>query len=387
MDPAAEAPMRSDTTRSPARAIAAAIAVLVLAASFAVSSAGAPAAKLRAGVGKAQLAKPAKRSLYWGAWIGRGLTGEAAPYDMSAVTRFEQMVGKPLSLIEWAIPFADCGRPGCPFFGFPVREMDKVRQYGALPFLSWSSAAIGRGGDPTDQPDYQLDDITAGHYDAHIRNFATQAKAWGHPFFLRFNWEMNGNWMPWGAGANGNEPGDFVPAWRHVHDIFTSVGAENATWVWCPYVDVESEENLRQFYPGHGYVDWTCLDGYNWGPSSPANPIPWRSFTILYEATYRRVIKNIAPRKPMIFAEIATSDYGGDKPAWIRDMFAKLKARYTRVFGLIWFNVNDREAHWELERTPGAPEAFARGISNPAFLTNSFGAFSASPIPKPPPRR
>jgi hypothetical protein len=379
--------MRSETTRGPVRAIPAAIAVLVLAASFATSFAGAPAAKPRVGVGKSKLAKPGPRSLYWGAWIGKGLTGEAAPYDMSAVTRFEQMVGKPLSLVEWAVPFADCGRPGCPFFDFPAQEMEDVRRYGAIPFLSWSSAAIGVEGDPTNQPDYQLADVTAGRYDAHIRNFATQAKAWGHPYFVRFNWEMNGNWMPWGANVNGNQPADFVPAWRHVHDIFTSVGAENATWVWCPYVDVESDENLRQFYPGHGYVDWTCLDGYNWGPGSPANPIPWRSFGTLYEKTYRRVVNKIAPRKPMIFAEIATSDYGGDKPAWIRNMFAKLKARYPRVFGLIWFNVNDRNAGWELERSSEAVAAFAQGISDPIYLPNSFGSFSTSPIPKPPPPR
>lgn len=376
--------MTSQTTRGGRRAIPAAVAALVLAAVFAASFAATPAAKPRVGLGKAKLVKQGPRSMYWGAWIGKGLTGEAAPYDMSAVTAFEQMVGKPLSLIEWAMPFADCASSPCNFFDFPAGEMNDVRAYGAIPFLSWSSASIGRPGDPTDQPDFQLRDVSAGHYDDHIRSFATQAAAWGHPFFVRFNWEMNGNWMPWGANVNGNLPADFVPAWRRVHDIFTSVGATNATWVWCPYVDVESEENLRQYYPGHGYVDWTCLDGYNWGPGSPANPIPWRSFGTLYAKTYQRVVKKIAPRKPMILAEIATSDYGGDKAAWIRNMFRNLKAGYSKVRGLIWFNVNDREAHWELERSPDAAAAFARGISDPMYLPNSFGGASARPIPPPP---
>ena len=79
--------------------------------------------------------------------------------------------------------------------------------------------------------------MIAGTHDAYIREFAEDARDWGHPFFLRFNWEMNGNWFPWSEGVNGNQPGEYVAAWRHVHDIFTEVGATNATWVWCPNVD------------------------------------------------------------------------------------------------------------------------------------------------------
>ena len=113
-----------------------------------------------------------------------------------------------------------------------------------------------------------------GHHDAYIREFAEAAKAWGHPFFLRFNWEMNGNWFPWSEGVNGNQPGEYVAAWRHVHDIFTQVGATNATWVWCPNVDPASKlHDLASLYPGDAYVDWTGLDGYNWG-TNPASPRP-----------------------------------------------------------------------------------------------------------------
>ena len=31
---------------------------------------------------------------------------------------------------------------------------------------------------------------------------------------------MNGWWWPWSEQLNGNNPGEFVAAWRHVHDIF-----------------------------------------------------------------------------------------------------------------------------------------------------------------------
>ena len=40
------------------------------------------------------------RPSYWGAWIGRQFTGTEAPYDMNAVSDFQGLVGKGLSLIE-----------------------------------------------------------------------------------------------------------------------------------------------------------------------------------------------------------------------------------------------------------------------------------------------
>jgi hypothetical protein len=363
-------------------ALLAAAAILALAVGGSLFSASL-AAKPRMGVGPARaLTKPKRTPLYWGAWIGKQLTGTGAPYDMSAVSTFEQMVGKPLSLIEWAVPFSDCAFNPCRFFNFPVQQMNDVRAYGAIPFLSWSSAAISTGGDPTVQPDYQLSDVTAGAYDDYIRQFATQARDWGHPLFLRFDWEMNGAWFPWGVKANGNSPADYVPAWRHVHDIFTSVGATNVTWVWCPYVDTENQYDLRQFYPGGAYVDWTCLDAYNWA-GAPANPHPWQAPGKLIDSTYNKVVQKIAPRKPMILAEVASSDFGGDKAAWISQLFNRIKKRYSKVAALIWFDVNDRDTHWPLEGSQAAIDAFARGVSDPHYLPNGFGNIDGGPIAPP----
>ena len=376
------------TTARPSRSAAARIAAAALALALFLSlalSAGAQAAKPRIGkVGKAKVVKrgPAP-NMYWGAWIGTGLTGREAPDDMSAVTRFQNMVGKPLSLIEWSLPWADCNGGPCVPFNFPTQHMNDVRQYGAIPFLSWGSSSLSDNPDATQQPNFQLRDITAGNHDGIIRNFAQGAKNWGHPLFIRFNWEMNGNWFPWAERVNGNQAGDFVPAWKHVHDIFASVGANNVTWVWCPYVDPFRKQPLGGYYPGDDYVDWTCLDGYNWGPGSPANPLPWRTFQTLYRDSYYRVTTSIAPSKPMIFAEVATSDYGGDKAGWISQMFGQLRRGYRQVKGLIYFDVNDRSAHWELESSPSGASAFANGIAPSRFLTNVFGGASTSPIPPP----
>ena len=234
------------------------------------------------------------------------------------------------------------------------------------------------------EPDFQLADVINGTYDTYIREFAEAARNWGHPFFLRFDWEMNGNWFPWSEGVNGNNPGEFVAAWRHVHDIFTQVGATNATWVWCPYSEVErSFAALAPLYPGNEYVDWTCMDGFNWG-NNPTNPHRWRGFKEIFSSTYRKITKQIAPSKPMVLAEIASTGSGRAKANWIRNMFTELRTNFRRVRALIWFDQVDRGVEWPLETSPRAAHAFAKGIAKSGFAANGQAATSAaSPIQPP----
>ena len=60
----------------------------------------------------------------------------------------------------------------------------------------------------------------------YITRFATAIRDQSWPVAIRFAHEMNGNWYPWSESRSGNRPGDYVQAWRHVHDIFTRVGAD-----------------------------------------------------------------------------------------------------------------------------------------------------------------
>jgi mannan endo-1,4-beta-mannosidase len=323
---------------------------------------------------------PGSKRVYWGAWVGEQLTGSAPPWDMSGVSKFEQMTGKPLSLLEFASPFADCSSSPCSYFSFPSTPFDNIRAHGAIPFLSWSSQSIpGR----LDEPDFQLSDLIAGRYDSYIRSFAARAREWGHPFFLRFDWEMNGSWFSWSEQANGNRQGEFVAAWRHVHDIFASAGASNATWVWCPSVDPNGTmTSLASLYPGDSYVDWTCLDGYNWG-TTPVAPRTWRSFDYLFGPSYRQITQKIAPDKPLLVGETASSEYGGSKAGWIHNMFGWLPTEFPKIRGLIWFEKKDNGVNWPIESSGTALSAFASGIQDPRYVPNSVGGVSASPIPPP----
>ncbi|MBS1675914.1 MAG: hypothetical protein JST08_00870 [Actinobacteria bacterium] len=327
---------------------------------------------------------PSHQPMYWGAWFGDQSSGEEPPWDMSAVTRFERKVGKGLSLLEFSSPFAECEESAepatCRFMSFPVEAMQKVREYGAIPFFSWNSAATPA---TVEDPEFQLSDILQHRYDRYIKAFATEAAAWGHPFFLRFDWEMNGSWFPWATGVNGNRPREFVQAWRHVHDIFRSAGATNATWVWCPYVEPEGKErNIARFYPGKRYVDWTCLDAYNFGRNA-ANPRPWRSFDTLVRPTYQFLTRRLAPGKPVVLGELASNDPARRKAGWIRQMFKSISTNYPAVRGLVWFERFDRDLRWPVETGRGPTRAFRLGLRASPFVTNQFSQLDASPIPPP----
>jgi hypothetical protein len=318
---------------------------------------------------------PTSGPIYWGATIGSHLTGNQAPWDMSAVTKFEEGAHKKASMVQFFQPFANCN-PGCSFYRFPTSPLESIRSHGSIPVLSWSSQSIPS---TNNEPDFQLADVISGRYDTYIREFATAAKAWNHPYFLRFNWEMNGRWFPWHEGVNGNQAGESAKAWRHVHDIFSAVGSNNATWVWCPNVEYSGSTSLASLYPGDSYVDWTCLDGYNWG-TNPAKPDRWKSFDQVYKPTYQKIVETIAPSKPMMIGEVASTEYGGSKAAWIKDMLIKIPSDYKQIRALLWFDKFDSNMDWPVETSSSATTALAEGLQNTAYLGNAFAGLSASEI-------
>ena len=323
-----------------------------------------------------QAAMPPASTLpvYWGAWIGSSLTGTEAPWDAGAITAFGRDAGKAPSLVNFSSPFANCYASPCTTYAFPAAEFDTIRGQGAIPFFSWATDALPLSGD---QSAYRLSTIAAGGQDAYITAWATAARDWGHPFFLRFNWEMNGNWFPWSPGKNGNSAADFVAAWRHVHDIFTRVGATNVTWVWCPNIDPDSVLTpLSSVYPGDAYVDWTALDGYNWNT-------PWTSFAALFGATYDRITNAIAPSKPMLVGETASTETGGSKAQWITDMFQSLATRFPRIRGLLWFDKLDDGMDWPIETSASATAAFRAGVADPRYVANTAAALPPGPIAPP----
>jgi Glycosyl hydrolase family 26 len=321
----------------------------------------------------------ARPSVYWGAYVAGGQYGRTdAPWDLTALSQFEANTGKRVSLLEWGQAWYECSTT-CGLRPFRDDLLERARRHGAIPVLSWDSKHGGSG--PSD-PEFSLNAIIAGRYDSFIRDWAQGAKRWGHPFFLRFDWEMNTNGVPYSEHSNGNRPGEFVRMWRHVHDIFRRARARNVTWVWCPNVEYDgSVKPLRSLYPGARYVDWTCLDGYNWG-TNPADPQGWRSFDKAFGPTYGLVTRKIAPSKPLMVGETGSSEFGGSKPGWITDMLTRQlpRKKYRRVKALVWFNKIWDGMDWIIESSPATRAAFARGIGLSHYASNRFRRLKRSVI-------
>lgn len=297
--------------------------------------------------GNASAGTPGVQRFLWGAWIGKQFTGTEAPWSWQAVKDFEakNAGGKHMSLVHWGV-----GTPWDHDFNYWLSPLNRVRNAGRVSLVDAVTDSV------------PLRQVANGAYDTALRTWAIQAKLWGHPFLLRFDFEMNGGWEPWGTRpSNRSTPADFVAAWRHVHDIFTAAGATNVGWVWCPNANAPHHKmtSLASLYPGTAYVDWTCLDGYNFGK-------PWTSFARLFGGSYRQVMR-FAPTKPMLIGEVASTRQGGNKARWIRSMFRALATRFTNIDGLVWFDKwaleDGHRLDWPIELSKSASVAFNRGIS------------------------
>src|SRR5579859_999289 len=144
--------------------------------------------------------------ILWGTYI------DGVPWDTAKLSAFEART-KPVSIIHFGQAWSHNGldQP------FPAKDFQTIRDHGSIPMLGWGSWDYCCG---PEQPNFQLSTIISGAHDAYLVRWARAARAWGHPFFLRFDWEMNGWWQfPWAEQLNGNQPGDYIQAWRHVHDI------------------------------------------------------------------------------------------------------------------------------------------------------------------------
>ncbi len=301
---------------------------------------------------------PAPR-VYWGSWMdgdvyGGGLTD--APWDGTTWSTFESHAGKPASIVHFGqpAPWAQI------FYPSPLELTDKR---GAIPLMDMGNSGAS------------LQSIASGSYDSYLTSWARAVRNYGQPFFFRWLWEMNGTWFPWGSEAAAN-PAIYVSAWRRFHDIAEAQGATNITWVWCPNAIFQGSTSLAQLYPGDSYVDWTCIDGYNFG-LNPLRPARWTSFYELFSPTYNALI-SLAPTKPIMIGETSSTEFGGSKPSWITNSLTNaIPSSFPKIKAVNWFNWNVFEDggrwDWPIESTAASQAAFASAISSPYYARNEFG--------------
>jgi beta-mannanase len=255
---------------------------------------------------------------------------------------------------------------------------------GALPVITWMSAPTDytRRGDLSD---YSLASIAAGYHDEYLRAWAARIAVQQLPVVIRFDHESNGSWYPWSVGwhrqgITGNTPADYRAAWRHVWDIFQTMGANAFTiWAYVPTrIDTlgtygsgypSQRALVTASYPGDRYVDWVGVDGYQYDPAESST----------YHQTFAASFDTLSSftNRPILVAEMgAAEDGAGIKPRWIKQTYAGLAAD-PRVIGACYFDndvtgvhyINGAPVHtnWKVTSSPAALAAVRAGVADGAF--------------------
>jgi hypothetical protein len=292
------------------------------------------------------LGSRAGASTYFGATISGepyGQTGNA-PWNTQAWDTFERHAGRKVAIVN----------QGQTWVTFNKYEMDATYGRGAIPLVTMGLKGA------------TLESVAQGGQDAAIRKWAQEAKAWGHPFLFSPWREMNGAWYAWGRSPY------FVAAWRRFHDLVVGQGATNVTWTWVVNsIWFDPASDPTPYYPGDAYVDWTGLDSYNWG-LNPAQPDKWINPEQTITPTLK-IIRKVAPTKPVAIVETASSEYGGNKTDWIREMLTTYLPHHPEIGAFLWFNwnfkKNEKREDWPIESSAPAQQQFRKAIQSSVFVS------------------
>ena len=187
----------------------------------------------------------------------------------------------------------------------------------------------------------QVYDILDGQYDTFLRDYAKAVAKFSHPVLMRLCNEMNGDWCPYSAAQYSMDASLYRAFYSYVVGFFRDAGADNVLWVWNPnersFPDFKWN-HMVMYYPDEG-CDLYGITGYNNGIYYKGEV--WRSFSEIYDPIFADA--KLRCDCPMLITEFSCSDFGGDKAAWIRDMFTHLSDCPT-LRAAVWWNGEDLDA-------------------------------------------
>jgi len=335
--------------------------------------------------GPQELVMPAAGA-YTGAYVDFGEGEDDVTYD--AIAGFEQMTGKHLAMVAFGNFWGEQA--------FPVKTMDIVSGYGAIPLIFWS---------PWDQPymesqgpdRFNLPDILAGKWDSYIDQWADAARSYGKPILVSWGLEMNGTWFPWsgifygGGKVIGEKNGQPLYAgpelvkqtYRYVVDRVRARKAFNILWGFhannATFPD-EPWNSMEQYYPGADYVDWLGLSVY--GKIIRSNH--WAPFASVMSAAYEELCR-LDPNKPVILAEWGVGEFPPhNKAEFITLAFSGLQTRYPRVKAAgfwheRWEHQDGSFSNLRVNSSPEALEAYRAGVAAPYWIDRPQFRSSTTP--------
>ncbi len=291
-----------------------------------------------------------------GAFVGTN------PPTLEGIKNIENISGRELNSIMWFQGWDAKDQPGFPRSALTTINAGKANKASTVFHITW-------------EPAVDLKDIINGTYDKYITVYAYDIKDWGAEIRFRFAHEMIQDNV-----LNGEEfyrwqdqPENYVKAFRHVHDIFKRVGATKAKFVWCPNNFPFDVNIVKQYYPGTDYVDWLCMDGYNWGNNDGKPGWPeWLWFDDIFANIYHTFVDHpeIFGDKPIMIGEFASCEAsphdlpGQNKAEWIKNAFERLASPdFEKIKAFHWFNIN-KECDWRIDSSESAKLAFKTALTH-----------------------
>jgi hypothetical protein len=209
------------------------------------------------------------------------------------------------------------------YSGFPMPQAMEVAKRNIVPYVY---AALGSPHSPIGISGFGPKEIAQSQLDGYIKKFAQGAAEFGKEyggFLFTTMDEMNGNWFSWGKNSN------FIPAWRHIWQIFEDQGANQySTWVWAPYCTEGvqlSADDPELYYPGDRYVDWIGLNAY----SVAAKPTMDSALNVLIRETYRQLLKKHLTKAFMISSFGRTNE--NYQYRWLINAYNSIKTLFRQL--------------------------------------------------------
>jgi len=315
---------------------------------------------------------PPPGHFYHGVYPG-GITGEEDDITLNDLRAYEQAAGKTATWVYFSHNWYHERK-------FPTQTAEWIRDAGSIPYvrLMMRSDAVQNHA----EPEFTLDRIVNGGFDADLRAWARAARDFGSPLMAEFGTEVNGEWFPWNGVWNGggaldgygdpaqpDGPERFRDAYRHIIQIARDEGTANILWVFhANNQDVPdvSWNRLEQYYPGDEWIDWIGVSVY--GAQTPMDE-EWPEFRDMIDEAYPRLAA-LSPDKPIVVLEFGATSGNprGDQAVWAENALTDLIAgRWPRVIGFSWWNEtwpNDDDpthnSNMRLQDNPALAAAFQK---------------------------
>lgn len=278
---------------------------------------------------------------YLGAWVnplGLGKTSdqESGQREIGQLPKFNAMIGTHVQILHVFSSFTAA---------LPTKTLADIEANGSTPLLDWSCEEVHA--------------VASGERDSVITSYAKALKAFAHPIFLRWYWEMNHAGHQTQCGAT-KDPAAFQAAWRHIWTIFAQQHVTNVAFIWCPGGSIDA----TPYYPGDQFVDWIGNDHFNsHGPPNTGTAAVDKIFGTFYNQWSGH-------GKPMMIG--ATGAKPADQAGYLNGLQTALPTTYPAFKALIYFDApgddNNGKGPWNIQG--GGVSALRTLAANPYF---SFG--------------